>query len=376
MRLPKPDFAALIQNAVQTIRSNLRKAIIIAVLVVCTIAGAITAYLMYRAAQPEYFLAKLDEAIKTSNGENLQKLVDFEAIATGILEAAIPALQLPTETEDARQQQLVGIRHALLEALAPGSAPASGGEGGEGAEKAEGKKEEGKKKGKGPVYPQQSPHAAVIPGPMPEGLQAQLAAAPFTMIGRDGNLAVIGSTATHEKLGITFPIKLVIRKQDTGWRAISLANVEQVAGLYAAEVAAIKAKAATELAAVNAEIATRIAGHARIIQASAGVSTLSNGRDKILVLHMTGDNPGPVAVNSMGLALTLSNAQGQVLRTFRLFRSEPVMPLNTFTFAWSVDLDPEKSPDKILLAAGPVELQVEIRSVTLANGNVIVMQVP
>lgn len=372
MRLPKPDFAALVRKAVQTIRSNLRKAIIIAVLVVCTIAGAITAYLMYRAAQPEYFLVKLDEAIKTSNGESLQKLVDFESIATSILEAATPALQLPTENEDARQQQLVGIRHALLEALAPGSTPAAGGEGGEG----EAKKEEGKKKGKGPVYPQQSPYAAVIPGPMPEGLQAQLAAAPFAMIGRDGNLAVIGSTATHEKLGITFPIKLVIRKEDKGWRAITLANAEQVTGLYAAEVAAIKARAAAELAAVNAEIATRIASHARIIQSSAGVSTLSNGRDKILVLHMTGDNPGPVAVNSMGLALTLSNAQGQVLRTFKLFRNEPVMPLNTFTFAWSVDLDPEKGPDKILLASGPVDLQVEIRSVTLANGNVIVIQVP
>lgn len=280
----------------------------------------------------DYAVARLNEAIAQRDERALAKFVDFRKFSQDFVRAASPWMPDPPTTDEAFGERVDAIQWALLEHLRQPPVKESA------------KEEEAKKAAEAnppePRFDQLRP-----PALWPEMFFEQLTAHPWRVQAKEGNLAVVGTEIEHAGWGGVLPLRLVLERQDDGWRVTRLGNAGELAQTYAEALQSFRDRRVALFHAENASIRERMNAYCYILGIEAKVANVKPDGTSLLLIRAEGVNIGKGPMLNAGLVCTITDAWGSEVARLPLNVTRQVQPGDSFVQQWNVEVSP---PPEIL----------------------------
>lgn len=227
-------------------------------------------------------------------------------------------------------------------------------------------------KGAAGQVPAAAPGVQPLPGPVPVDMAQQLANSAPHIITTDGDIAIAAVTLAHPALGVTYPVKLALKKDGWRWQIAAIANMPELIRIHDEAIASIKARNAAAVAVNEAAAAGRIAEHAILTGAAASLDTLSQLHEVILILRAEGEHVGRHPIQRMGLTFRILDARGELLRTVNYLLELNGRPGKHFANSWTIPLDMHQAEDyRILHAKGPLQCKAFIHMLEIQGGETV-----
>ncbi len=329
----------------------------------CVFTGiaAAAAWHGYTASQPEYTLRQIEQALREHDTKRLAEAVDRDALTGGLVRELTKRQASPTANPVPDEQELTKAALAVLLQLTtpPAEAP---------------KEESHDSSGASTAHASDSntlPPPPPIPGPVPEDLGPQIARHGLRLFARDGEIAIAATEVAHEKLGVEYPLRLAMRKGFWKWRVTEVANAEELRDIYGQRVADLKAAYRQSVEAFNARTRSQMASRLSISAAYAGLDTLTEANDRVLILRVEG-HLGEMPPRKVGFTFRILDADGRPVHTLRLVMGTPLSHDGRFVESWPISLDMSRAEARALAQAKtPLRCEAEVHMMLLDNGTIL-----